>query len=193
MVVKIQAGARGFLARNDFYMNMKNTFYMPENDDMRKRFIGFKLGLISKKQNERMRKEREEAGLLDSMVDKNIKDTDQLLESFYPNVQRIMNEKNERAQESFKKKQKAMELDQFWTEVKAKAMARNECECPICYMPFVFHKQTVLLDCSHLYHQNCLDNYEKFDREANYDLPSKGQHACPMCRHPNYKKILINL
>ena len=76
MVVKIQAGARGFLARNDFYMNMKNTFYMPENDDMRKRFIGFKLGLISKKQNERMRKEREEAGLLDSMVDKNIKDTD---------------------------------------------------------------------------------------------------------------------
>ena len=41
------------------------------------------------------------------MVDKNIKNTEQLLESFYPNVQRLMNQKNVREQESFKLKQKA--------------------------------------------------------------------------------------
>ena len=86
-----------------------------------------------------------------------------------------------------------MELNEFWTEVKAKALAREENECPICFNQFVIYKQTVLLDCSHLYHQNCLDNFEKFDKEANHDLPSSGQHSCPMCRHPNYKKILVNL
>lgn len=91
MVIKIQAGTRGFIARNAFYTNMKDTGYKPDNEDMRKRFIGFKLGLISKRQNAVMKQERDEAGLMDSMVDKNIKNTEQLLESFYPNVQRLMN------------------------------------------------------------------------------------------------------
>ena len=50
MVVKIQGLTRGFIARNAFYMNMKRRGYTPQNEDKRKRFIGFKLGLISKRQ-----------------------------------------------------------------------------------------------------------------------------------------------
>ena len=53
---------------------------------MRKRLIGFKLGLISKKQAAVIQKQREQAGLIDKMASKNIQSTEQLLESFLPNV-----------------------------------------------------------------------------------------------------------
>ena len=49
ITVKIQAVARGFVARNAFYMMMKDRGYKPECEDMRKRLIGFKLSLINKK------------------------------------------------------------------------------------------------------------------------------------------------
>ena len=92
---------------------------------------------------------------------------------------------------SFKRKQAEQALDQFWSNIKAQAVARQDPDCPICYNPFVPFKKTVLLDCSHVYHQNCLDNYEKFDREANNQMQAPDKHSCPMCRHPNYKKIVI--
>jgi len=41
---------------------MKEKNYKPRCEDMRKRLIGFKLSLISKKQRDEMRKQREEAG-----------------------------------------------------------------------------------------------------------------------------------
>ena len=86
MVCKIQGLTRGFIARNAFYMMMKQKSYTPQNEDMRKRLIGFKLGLISKKQAAVIQKQREQAGLIDKMASKNIQSTEQLLESFLPNV-----------------------------------------------------------------------------------------------------------
>ena len=105
MVIKLQGLTRGFLARNAFYQNMIDKNYTPGCEDMRKRLIGFKLGLISKRQSNIIRKQREEAGLMVNTVDNNIKNTEKLLESFYPNVQRLMNQKNLREANSFKRKQ----------------------------------------------------------------------------------------
>ena len=52
----------------------------------------------------------------------------------------------------------------------------------------------MLLDCSHLFHKQCLDNFEKFEEQASgMDDLKKDKHSCPMCRHPNYKKIAIKL
>ena len=64
---------------------------------MRKRLIGFKLQQINKKQHYLMQEQRKAAGLLDKSIDQNIKNTEQLLQSFFPNVQRAMNEKKERS------------------------------------------------------------------------------------------------
>jgi len=44
-----------------------------------------------------MQEERRAAGILDKSIDKNIKDTETLLQSFFPNVQRAMNNKKERS------------------------------------------------------------------------------------------------
>ena len=81
----------------------------------------------------------------------------------------------------------------MWQKIKMQAMARQDNNCPICYNPFVAYKETALLDCSHMFHACCLLNFEKFDQEANEDLRREGQHSCPMCRHPNYKKVVIKL
>ena len=70
----------------------------------------------------------------------------------------------------------------------------------------------VLLDCTHMYHEQCLEAFERFDNKplmdaynddlnhphqqpgAAFSSPGKKYgHACPMCRHPKYKKIKINI
>ena len=81
-----------------------------------------------------------------------------------------MNAKNLREMNSIKRKQTEEALNQFWSKVKAKALARHDPDCAICYNPFVPFKKTILLDCSHVFHKNCLDNFEKFDREVNNEL-----------------------
>ena len=86
---------------------------------MRKRLIGFKLGQISKRQSNMIRKQREEAGIVVQTIDKNIQNTEKLLESFYPNVQRLMNQKNLREMNSIKRKRTEEALNQFWSKVKA--------------------------------------------------------------------------
>lgn len=82
---------------------MKEINYKPECEDMRKRLIGFKLGLISKKRNRLMQEERKQAGILDKSIDRNIKNTEQLLASFMPNVQRAMQKKQEDMTASMKR------------------------------------------------------------------------------------------
>lgn len=47
-----------------------------------------------------------------------------------------------------------------------------------------------MLSCSHVFHAKCLQNYEKFDTDANFGIAKK--HCCPMCRHENYQKIEID-
>ena len=82
-------------------------------------------------------------------------------------------------------------LNEFWAGVKEQAMDRGDTDCPICFNPFVNYKKTSLLDCSHMYHANCLQNFEKYDTKERNEIGDHG-HSCPMCRHPNYKKIDID-
>lgn len=56
MVVKLQGLTRGFLARNAFYHGIIDKNYTPECEDMRKRLIGFKLSLISKRRSNMIQK-----------------------------------------------------------------------------------------------------------------------------------------
>ena len=66
-----------------------------------------------------MTKEREEFLGSISKVDKSIKDTEKLLESFIPNMARIWNEKRERARQERGDTQKKDEdrLDKFWKPI----------------------------------------------------------------------------
>lgn len=73
-------------ARNSFYRMLRDSQYKPANEDMRKRLIGWKLQQISRRQRLAMEEERKQAGLLIEKAANGIKNTEKLLESFYPNV-----------------------------------------------------------------------------------------------------------
>lgn len=64
-----------------------------------------------------------------------------------------------------------------WAQVKSASLTRNDTACPICQEGFTNQGQ-VLLSCSHVYHRDCLESYEKFVR----------QKRCPMCRSEGYEK-----
>ena len=180
-IFAMQALARGFLARNHFYQGMKDRGYVPKNTNIKKRFIGYKLSRIGKKYLTMMSKEREEILGTISKVDKSIKDTEKLLESFIPNMARIWNEKREKAlQEKNSQKKEEEKLDKFWRPVMEKFQSRCEKDCPICYNSYRLYGegQVYLLDCSHMYHKCCLESFERFDYGNII--------CCPMCRHPNY-------
>ena len=182
-IMAMQALARGFLARNHFYQRMKDQGYQPKNSNMRKRFIGYKLSRIGKKYLTMMTKEREEFLGSISKVDKSIKDTEKLLESFIPNMARIWNQKREKArQERDLLKKDEERLDKFWKPIFDKFTSRGEKECPVCYNSYrMFGEGKVyLLDCSHMYHKCCLESFERFDYGNTLN--------CPMCRHPEYQK-----
>ena len=75
---------------------LKDASYKPINDDMRKRLIGWKLQQISRRQRLAMEEHRRQAGLLIEKAANGIQDTEKLLESFYPNVHRMMMQRNMR-------------------------------------------------------------------------------------------------
>jgi len=112
---------------------MKDTGYKPANDTMRRRFIAYKLGRISKKYIDNMTHERK--ALLDSIkqIDQNIQSTEDLLSSLLPNISRMMQAKQEKKMEKAKQNQKTIELSNFWEEKKRLALQRNDKDCPICF------------------------------------------------------------
>ena len=54
-----------------------------------------------------------------------------------------------------------------------------ETDCAICMERLGSGKQ-VILSCSHVYHDICLRNFEKFTRRID--------RSCPLCRKSNYQK-----
>ena len=96
IVVQIQGLVRGFLQRNAFYKSMKDNGYKPSTDIIRKRFIGYKLGRISKKHIDNMSADRVQFLSFIKNIDANIESTEKLLLDFMPNISRIMQEKQDR-------------------------------------------------------------------------------------------------
>lgn len=131
-----------------------------------------------------MEQQRRQAGLLFEKAATGIENTEKLLESFYPNVHRIMQERKQRQQAKQQSADEEQKLSAMWQKTKQQALARHDEHCPICFNLFVSYKETALLDCSHMFHANCLLNFEKYDREAHEE--NQGAHSCPMCRHPKY-------
>ena len=93
--------------------------------------------------------------------------------------------------------------DQDWEDVQLKAVERCNTDCPICLNPLQskslldksttssrkgsrkngMRRETVLLSCSHVFHNTCLVAFEEF---AEGDK----RFACPVCRSHYQKKIL---
>lgn len=92
-----------------------------------------------------------------------------------------------------------------WKEVRAQALSRGSTECPICLteldmrlvslsarkkLPSIQRqrksenkKSMVLLSCSHVFHDRCIQSFEEFTEEDVKSNPS-----CPVCRSTYERK-----
>lgn len=68
-----------------------------------------------------------------------------------------------------------------WSKIQEKSNVRGDTECPICLSAFTDGKQQVILCCSHVYHEDCLNSYERHF----------GSNKCPMCRGANYYRRYV--
>lgn len=80
------------------------------------------------------------------------------------------------------------------------AANRGSCDCVICMQPIQLtniepstitprlsqellriKKTSILLNCSHVFHESCINNFEKFARN---------EKCCPVCRSYYIKRLL---
>uniref|UniRef100_A0A3B3BDY8 Ring finger protein 32 n=1 Tax=Oryzias melastigma TaxID=30732 RepID=A0A3B3BDY8_ORYME len=83
-----------------------------------------------------------------------------------------------------------------WDQIKTQVFQRGVWDCPICltglkdtsfprtsgFSPHLHLRPTLLLSCSHLFHQLCLEAFEAFTAER--------RPTCPLCRSPYHKKLI---
>ena len=79
--------------------------------------------------------------------------------------------------------EKSSLLDGGWEKIQEKAITMEITDCPICLGSMnTIPKKTILLSCSHVYHLECFNSYEKFCDE----------NLCPLCRK-SYTKRIYNI
>ena len=153
-LIKIQSLVKGFIQRIRFYDDLKNNNVKLQNQTLKRNLIAHKLGRISKKRIDQMKKEREGVEKWMNKMSTTTKSAEMLIEEFLPNVEKIFNQRREDLSNlKIKIEEKSgKRLDFRWQKVYEKAISRGDCECSICYNNFNTAKTTYLLSCSHIFH-----------------------------------------
>ena len=161
----IQRNIRGYLTRYKLYKKIfKNN--MPKSKRLRNIYSYWKM-----------------RDLTDKMM-KEIERQNKINQEFFNDVLKEHEElirMENKEKEILDKKKKKEEKD--WNNIVTKIENRNNNTCAICLCEFK-NKPLYVLDCTHCFHKNCLDSFERFDP---YYIK-----RCPICR-ANYTKKEMKL
>ncbi|XP_077480207.1 RING finger protein 32 [Stigmatopora argus] len=172
---RIQAFWRGYVARK-WYEKIRKTV-CPKDKRLRRKFFEAKLQELS-----------------EAFVRRCHTDT----EAFLADIDRSLSS-SRRVFRQLERRKKPVDgpREDDWERIQSQVSQRGASDCPICLTPLcgpepagVFsdselHKQrrrSVLLSCSHLFHQVCLDAFESFAADR--------APACPLCRSDYHKKVI---
>ncbi|XP_039899687.1 RING finger protein 32 isoform X1 [Simochromis diagramma] len=167
---RIQAYWRGYMARK-WYRTIKKTI-CPKDKRLRRQFFESRLQELN-----------------DSFVRYCHTDT----EAFLSDIDRSLSS-SRRVFQQLERKSVSEPQENDWDRIKSQVIQRGVWDCPICLtalsnlsLPTVSarsnHQQrrpTVLLSCSHLFHQLCLEAFEAFSADS--------RPLCPLCRSAYHKK-----
>ena len=164
----IQRNIRGYLTRYKLYKKVfKNN--MPKSKRLRNLYSYWKMRDLTNK----MMKEIERQNKINQEFFNDVlKEHEELIR---------MENKEKEAMEKNKKKEEKNGTD--WNQIVDKMENRNSHTCAICLCEFK-NKPLYVLDCTHCFHKNCLDSFERFDP---YYIK-----RCPICR-ANYTKKEMRL
>ncbi|XP_061660955.1 RING finger protein 32 isoform X2 [Syngnathoides biaculeatus] len=168
--VRIQAFWRGYVTRK-WYGNIRRTV-CPNDKRLRRKFFEAKLQELS-----------------DSFVQRCHIDA----EAFLSDIDRSLSSSRRVLRQLETKKHVAEPQEDDWERIQTQVTQRGASDCPICLTALCgpgssgsgLHQRrrhSVLLSCSHLFHQVCLNAFEAFTADR---VP-----ACPLCRSTYHKKLI---
>ncbi|XP_077592332.1 RING finger protein 32 [Stigmatopora nigra] len=172
---RIQAFWRGYIARK-WYGNIRKTV-CPKDKRLRRKFFEAKLQELSEAFVQRCHTDAE---------------------AFLADIDRSLSSSRRVFRQMERKKHVDGPREDDWERIQSQVIQRGTTDCPICLTPLCgpeasrvssdseHHKRrrrSVLLSCSHLFHQVCLDAFESFT--ATDRTP-----ACPLCRSNYHKKVI---
>jgi hypothetical protein len=160
-IICLQKNIRGFLIRYYLYKTIFSE-KMPQNKHLRSIYSKWKISELTNK--------------FVSAMDKKNNDMKKLIQQMQAEVNE-MNKKEEDLSKILKENKKEMKFTN-WSMIFSEMKKRNNENCAICFAA-LSNKKVNLLSCSHCFHKNCLDSFEKFDTYY--------EKRCPMCRS-NYEK-----
>ncbi|KAM7369827.1 hypothetical protein PAMP_011117 [Pampus punctatissimus] len=112
-------------------------------------------------------------------------------------LQAVQHSADRRVFQQLERKQIPEPQENDWDRIQSQVIHRGVWDCPICltalYSPNLTteaggsnqqqqRRRTVLLSCSHLFHQLCLEAFEAFTADS--------RPTCPLCRSVYHKKVI---
>ncbi|KAG7453741.1 RING finger protein 32 [Solea senegalensis] len=169
---RIQACWRGHVARK-WYRHVRKTI-CPKDKRLRRRFFEAKLQELN-----------------DSFVRHCHTNT----EAFLSDIDRSLSS-SRRVFQQLERKSVAEPRENDWDRIQRQVIQRGVLDCPICLTALCSQdlpteaaqssrqqrRRTVLLSCSHLFHQLCLEALESFTADS--------RPSCPLCRSVYHKKLI---
>jgi len=188
-IIKLQKMVRGFLVRRKLYLELQKT-YKATSTLFKRRLLGFKLQLLNEKMSKKVRTRQKETEKLFVEIDKNLDDkndfSSKLLEiqniqkQTMENIQAVIPTITQKKNLVIENNHQHTELSGKWKEIHKVAVLRNEHNCAICFGDLKNGKKLYLLNCTHLFHYDCLVSFEYYSIFT--------QHSCPVCRSDYEKK-----
>ncbi|KAF1373101.1 hypothetical protein PFLUV_G00256820 [Perca fluviatilis] len=168
--IRIQACWRGYVVRRRYRKLRKSI--CPKDKQLRRKFFEAKLQELN-----------------DSFVRYCHTDT----EAFLSDINRSLSS-SRRVFQQLERKHVSEPQESDWDRIQSQVIQRDVWDCPICLTALCrpslpteagtsSHQQqrrTLLLSCSHLFHQLCLEAFEAFSIES--------RPSCPLCRSVYHKK-----
>ncbi|XP_023143313.2 RING finger protein 32 [Amphiprion ocellaris] len=172
---RIQAYWRGYIARK-WYRHINRTT-CPKDKNLRRKFFEARLQELN-----------------DSFVRYCHTDT----EAFLSDIDRSLSS-SRRVFQQLERKSISEPQENDWDRIKSQIIQRGVWDCPICLTALCNpsiptqpdesnpqqRRRTVLLSCSHLFHQLCLEAFETFAAFTEDRRPT-----CPLCRSAYHKKLI---
>jgi hypothetical protein len=171
-IILIQKNYRGYSLRLKLYNNIfKNQ--MPKNKHLRLIYSHWRIKELTYNMCKLMEEQVKESQTVISNLVKEVKEIS------------IKNKQSRNELIKFNKLDEGQSIENFsdWNKILNEMKKRKTENCAIC-LGSLNNKNNYLLNCTHCFHKNCLDSFERYD--------SYYERRCPICRKNYEKKEIFN-
>jgi hypothetical protein len=159
-IIIIQKTFRGYYCRIMLYRNIFKHD-MPKNKHLRSIYSPWKIKELTNK--------------MCQIIEKKDQETKNIIKGLEKDLREI-----KKTSEKIKKEVNVKGDDKLFTDWNKILNMRKSDTCAICFCQ-LNKKDVYLLSCTHCFHKNCLDSFEKFDTYY--------EKRCPICRRDYEKRI----